>query len=277
MAFDLKKWLDENKETPGDTKLTLANGVEVTLDDLRVFDTARDAEVETKRRELAGREQQLGTLAEQVASAKAALEARGNQDPTSADIAQTIVDKLQSAAGGRKINIFEEPGDYFKPLIERITDLDSRDKARDEYIKNTRGELEKYLTYDNARQIKRDYRSYKEWPKEFNVAKAVQYATQNKMVDEMGYPDFDRVYDAVTAPSRQAATLDEERKKIRKEEREKLNAEQQQQRSNAFVPTPGATGGGAPAKPKYKGIESIPDYDILSDPEIQATFNGSGS
>ncbi len=278
MPVDLKKFLASKEEYPDGTKITLANGVEVTLKDLRDFDTAREDEVRAKQTELAGREQQLGTLAEQVAAARAALEAKGNENPAPADIAQAIVDRIQAAAGDRKIDIFKEPGDNFKPLVDRIAELDLRDKTRDDYIKNTRTELEKYLTYDNKRQILRDYRSFKEWPKDFDVKKAVQYATQNRLLDEMGYPDFDRVYEAVTAPVRQAADLDKEREKIRGEERTKARKEaaDANRPRDAFVPTPGATGGGTQAKPKYKGIESIPDWDILNDPEIQATFNGSG-
>lgn len=277
MAFDLRSFLKSKDKYPDDHKVTLADGVEVTLGDLRVFDEERDGEVRSRAAELDTREGHLSNLANEVAGLRAKLDDQlasagtSTRDPQ----VQKLLDIMSKATAGEKASIFDETPEYFKPLVAKLDEYAQGLAAQKQALEGQRGDIEKTITWHTRKQIERDYRSYRDWPENFDIKKAISYAQQNRVVDEMGYPDFDRVHDAVTAPIRQKADLDKEREKIRAEERAAVRKETATQpaRHDAFVPLPNGGGGsGAGARKSYGGVDKIPDSDILSDPEIIATF-----
>jgi hypothetical protein len=277
MAFDLRSFLKSKDKYPDDHKVTLADGVEVTLGDLRAFDEERDGEVRSRAAELDTREGHLSNLANEVAALKASLDERLSSagTTTSDPRVQKLLDIMSKATAGEKASIFDETPEYFKPLVAKLDEYAQSLAAQKQALDSQRSDVEKTITWHTRKQIERDYRSYKDWPENFDVKKAIMYAQQNRVVDEMGYPDFDRIHDAVTTPIRQKADLEAERKKIREEERAAVRKEAaaQPSRHDAFVPLPNSGGGAQGAGRKtYGGVDKISDADILSDPEILATF-----
>lgn len=260
-----------------DTKFTLANGVETTIGDLRTFATSRQNDLEERQAALAAREAALNSLTEEVAQMRARLEAQpqpqGQPDPKS--VADQLLAALRS--GDSKIDIFKEPGDYFKPLIDKLNAFDAWKAEQDKIIAADRKAIQDSFKWHIDKQVKRDFRAYNDWPKDYKVENVVQYAQQNRLVDEFGYPDFDAVHERVTAPIRERANVDKIRADALAEGRKQAEAELRQH--NAFVPLPGGNGSGISGAPrKFGGIEKVPDADILNDPDIIAAFtvNGNG-
>jgi hypothetical protein len=277
--MNLREFLSKKEEYPDNHEVTLADGVKVTLGDLRTYNAEEDARIQQQTQQLTQREGVLETAANEVAAMRARIEAAQQNPAATVDPElKELVDLLKGVRNGNKVDIFKEPGDYFKPLVDRLNAVDESIKAEKAAREQNRQDVERTITWHTRKQIDRDYRSYQDWPKDFDTRKAITYAQQNRLVDEMGYPDFDAVHERITAPVRQEANLKAERDKIRKEEREAAQRDAAQgARREPFVSMPngGGSGGGPNAAPKgkkYGGIEKIDEGDILSDPDILATF-----
>lgn len=275
MAFPREILADKTKY-PDDKKITLDNGVEVTMADLRAFQVEQDSQLQERMAALNTREQAVNTLAEEVSQMRARLEATqttGTQpDPKS--VADQLLAALRS--GDSKIDIFKEPGDYFKPLVDKLNAFDTWKAEQDRIIAADRKAIQDSFAWHLKNQIRRDFRAHNDWPKDYKIENAVQYAKDNKLVDEMGYPDFDAVHERVTAPIRQQSEI--ERIKAEAKAEGAREAEANLRTKNAFVPLPGGNGAGingAAGQKKFGGIEKVPDADILNDPEIQAAFTGA--
>jgi hypothetical protein len=260
-----------------DTKFTLANGVETTIGDLRTFADSRQGDLEERHAALTRREAALNQLTEEVAQMRARLEAQPPiQQPDSKSVADQLLAALRS--GDAKVDIFKEPGDYFKPLVDKLTAIEQWRTEQDGKLVADRKAIQDSFAWHIKNQIRRDYRAHNDWPKDYKIENAVQYARDNKLVDEMGYPDFDQVHERVTAPVRDEARI----KQIRDEARAEgaKEAEASLRTKNAFVPLPGGNGspginGAAPKR--FGGIEKVPDADILNDPDIIAAFSTNGN
>lgn len=279
MAFNLRDFLKDKGKYPDTHKVTLADGVDVTIGDLRAFQDNEDQQISTRVNELNQREQILGQAADEVANLRAAVEdmrrnpAQAAQDPQ----AKQLIELLQNGLrGGQKVSVFEEPGDYFKPLVERLSEIGKQIETAQKHTNDTRQDIEKTFAWHLRRQVQKEFNAYKDWPEKFGMREAIDYAKQNRLLDEMQYPDWDAVHDRVTAPARQKADADKLREEIRTEERENARKDATAQRQrDVFVPTPGGSGGGAPSGKKFGGIEKVSEADILNDETIW-NLNGAG-
>ena len=276
MAFP-RQILDDKEKYPDDKKITLDNGVEVTMGDLRAFQAEQDSTLRERMAALTAQQQQLNALSEELAQYRARLEAQ--PQPQGQPDAKSVADQLLTAlrSGDSKIDIFKEPGDYFKPLVEKLTAIEAWKAEQEAKLVADRKAIQDSFAWHIKNQIRRDYRAHNDWPKDYKIENAVQYAKDNRLVDEMGYPDFDAVHERVTAPVREKANVDKIRADALAEGRKQAEAELRQK--NAFVPLPGGNGSGISGAPKkFGGIEKVPDADILNDPDIIAAFtvNGNG-
>lgn len=273
MAFDLRKFLSDKDKYPDTAKVTLADGVETTLGDLRAFQDEQDEGIRGRMGELDQREQVLGRAADEVGRARAAIEEMRNNPAAAAENPELkqLLELFQGIRGGKKVSVFEEPGDYFKPLVDRLDSLSTEIKGAQESHRKMQKDLQDTLAWDLKNRVKVEYRQFKDWPKEYdNWQKVYEFAKGNRLLDENNYPDFDAVHERVTAPIRQKGELEAERKRIRDEERESARKEAgERTRRDTFVPMPNSSPGGGVGKAKsYGGIEKVAEGDILNDPDM---------
>jgi hypothetical protein len=195
--MNLREFLSKKEEYPDNHEVTLADGVKVTLGDLRTYSAEEDARIQQQTQQLTQREGVLETAANEVAAMRARIEAAQQNPAATVDPElKELVDLLKGVRNGNKVDIFKEPGDYFKPLVDRLNAVDESIKAEKAAREQNRQDVERTITWHTRKQIDRDYRSYQDWPKDFDTRKALAYAQQNRLVDEMGYPDFDAVHES---------------------------------------------------------------------------------
>jgi len=243
----------------------------VRVGDMREYRRAQQTEIESRDARFNDSAQQYASVAAMAndykAKLDAALAAQGSdQRVDESKLVDLLVARL---TGGKNPNIFEKPGEYFEPVVNKLKELDALKENFETMTAQQKKATQDAFAWQLQKDMKRDYRSIKDWPKDMSFEKALQMAQQNGFVDRSdGYPDFDKLSEALNAPERQKREREEietaaEKRGYEKAVREATN-----------VPMPGYGGGaGQPSmKSKFGGIDKIPDDQILSDPDIIATF-----
>lgn len=268
------KILADRTKYPDTLKIDLGDGASATLGDVREFYAQQAEEVNkvTGRNtfvegEYAKMVEQYNQMAQQLETMRQQIE-QGKQGPQG-DIVEQLVERLTK---GNQPNVFDRPGDYFKPVVDRLTkfesDMAALAKRQEEFQKTLRSELTGAFGFQAQKDLKRDFRAYT-WPKDVTFDKVMAYAKQNNLLEAgSGYPDFDTIHERITGPERTA----KERAELEKTAEERGYARAQDEfRKNGgtFVPGPGFGGGGVPApKGKFGGVDKIPDETILNDPDV---------
>lgn len=268
MPFDPR--ILDDPEITDDTEIVIGKQ-KVRAGDLRDYRRAQQTEIESRDARYNDAATQYANVAAMAndykAKLDAALAAQGSdQRVDESKLVDLLVKRLQ---GDKGANIFEKPGEYFAPVVDKLKELDKLKENFENLTAAQKKATQDAFAWQLQKDMKRDYRSIKDWPKEVTFEKALQMAQQNGYVDRAdGYPDFDKLHEAMTAPERQ------------KKEREDLESAAERRgyekaiKESSTVPMPGYGGGaGQPnMKSKYGGIDKISEADILNDPAIIATF-----
>lgn len=268
MPFDPR--ILDDPELKDDDELTFGKQ-KIKVGDLRAYRSAQDqavAERDARYNDAATQYANVAAMANDYkAKLDAALAAQGSDQRVDENkLLEVLVKRLKGDEG---TNIFEKPGDYFKPVVDKLKELDALKENFESMTAAQKKATQDAFAWQLQKDMKRDYRSIKDWPKEMSFEKALQMAQQNGYVDRAdGYPDFDKLSEALNAPERQKREREEIETAAEKRGYEKAV------RESTNVPMPGYGGGaGQPSmKSKFGGIDKIPDSEILNDPDIIATF-----
>jgi hypothetical protein len=268
MPFDPR--ILDDPELKDDDELTFGKQ-KIKVADLRAYRAAQDqavAERDAKYNDAATQYSQLATMANQYkAQLDEALAKAGR--PETVDESKLLEVLAKRLLGDQKKSVLDQPGEYFQPVVDKLKKVDDIEKRFDEMTAAQKKATQDAFAWQLQKDMRRDFRAIKDWPKDMTFEKAIQMAQQNGYVDRAdGYPDFDKLHETLTAPERQKREREEYESAAEKRGYEKA----MQQAST--VPLPGYGGGaGAPnMKSKFGGIDKIPDSDILNDPDIIATF-----
>lgn len=270
-----RKFLDDKEKYADDTEFQLGD-MKVKLGDLRAYDieqrtnldryTKRTGQLEGEYGKLANQYNELRALYDQVAQQLQQVQQspNGNREGQP-DLVEELVKRLQ---GERNPTVLDKPGEFFAPVVERLKKIDEIVQNQERFKEDLRKELVSAFGFQVNKDMKRDYRSF-QWPKEWTFQKVLEFANERQLVEPGSrYPDFDRIYDTVTAPINAAKERDEIVKQAREEGYAQARKELTQ--DGAFVPSPGFGGGmgSVQLKSKFGGIDKIPDETILNDPDI---------
>ena len=229
-TFTMKQLRDANAESEGEVGRRLA---------------ARQAELDEKQR-----------LQEQAVNNFATILTKVSET-TGLPIEKIISGDVTGARTATTAAATTEPGDDFwnkdeyKPIKAKLDPLENQVKTLVNAVKQV---TQHYMN----RQMRDDFQSYKmpEGVKDITLEKAIQYAMQNKYVDEVGIPNVRRALDDLTAGVRAKKTEEE----IRADEREKAKREFEMAQ---FAQPQGGAGGiqfdSSPAKGNSKDVVSIKD------------------
>lgn len=259
--------LNNRDKYPDNTKITLPDGTETTLGDYRELVAAEAAEKAQYQSQVADLTERYNSAAQQYNAIAQRLQQLEAQPPTKPSDAQVIDELVARLTGGKTKSVLEQPGEFFKPVVDEIQQLKAMKEEIGNQIKNLREENTRAYAWQLKRNMQNDYRQY-EWPKEFSFDKAMEYAAKNSVVDpgNYNYPDFGRLNEMVAGPARREAKERELRAEAEKAGYDK--AQREMAEKGAYVPNPSFGGGTPQGKAKYGSIEKIAENDILNDSEI---------
>lgn len=262
----------------GDDDEISIKGVPMKLGELRQYAAAEASEtaaqMQTRLQQLNDYEANLRSTADQLAEAQAEVERAKGQNTGQ----KSIIDQLAELTRSTKKTVYDEPGEYFEPVVQDLKSLKSMKDELQKQIDSFKEEANKMVKWSIKRSIETDFDRLPDRPKDLSVKQLIEHATKRKMVDDVGYPQLREAYDDYMAPQR----AETERKRIREEEREVARKEvRAEERKNSaprgtagtFVPMPGNRGKALPAQTKGSRPGQFADTEtILNDPDIMANF-----
>lgn len=178
----------DDKTFPDDVRWQLADGLVLTLGDIRSKIKAYDQGYTQKYQEVAKQRQAIQQQQQELAQAyqvfqQQVADFQKQQQATPAPAAH-------SPATG---DVWSEPGEYFKPLVDWRNSLDQRTQAWENQMRQQYELIRDAITWVADRETQKEYEAarskYKDyWDDELSKDTLTKYAHENKIVDKRGFP-----------------------------------------------------------------------------------------
>lgn len=177
-----------SEQFPDNLPWQLADGLTITLGDVRAKIRAYDQGFTQKTQDVARQRQELQRQQQELANAYASFQQQVQQ--FQAQQAQAPAQAAQQQVVG---DIFADPGEYFKPLVDRLKGYDDRYKQFEERLNGIFDLARDSITWVADREIEKDYKSAQEalkdyWEDNLSREELTKYAHENKIVDKRGFP-----------------------------------------------------------------------------------------
>ena len=249
---------------PDNLQWQVADGTVVSLGDIRNKIRAYDQGFTTKTQELAKQRQEFQKQQQELANAYALFQ----QQVQEFQQQQTAQPKTpaQQLTG----DIFSEPGDYFKPLVERYNALDGQLKAYNDRLQSIFDLAKDSITWVADREVEKDYKSAQEafkdfWEDNLSREELTKFAHENKIVDKRGFPLVRDAAERYFQPKLEAKKLAEaEKRGYEKANKERPNA--------PMYPRPGQVGQQPQAPKSYGGNIGEFFKDMRQDADVNSNL-----
>jgi hypothetical protein len=255
--------LADKTKYPDDTKITLAEGLEVTLGDLRSLTAAEQRKLTEGLSDLARQQEELKRAQLEAADfySKVLEESKNLKGKTVEKKAENLADSL---------GLDPALAPYLEPIVKKIEEVEKANGERFKTFEDTVQKLSKGII---------DMTSYylnDKWESQFNalpdrdedmtVEKLVKYATENRILDRMGMPDLRTAHERMTEPKRKAKLEAEAEKRGLEKAKKELAVHSPSRPRTTFIPANKDNGKATPTS-----IAEAVDA-AFNDPEIQASL-----
>jgi hypothetical protein len=246
---DLKALFNDPKLVPDDFKVTLPNGAEVTMHDLRLYDSMRGGELQADlvkaQEELKAGQAQLRQSSEQVAKMFVDLQAK--------EAALAAAPPAAGPASADPMAAYNND-QLFGPVMTRINGIETKfdtalktltDKLTQSV--NAIGQMGQTYMGERAMATYKDIMARQEpegiRPRDLSLDGLFKYTVDNRIYDRNNLPDLNAAYERMTQPARHAHEL-------KQAEERGVAAERQRVQDQAMLPRPSI---GGPKPPE--GVE----------------------
>lgn len=248
-----------------DVKLTLGEGVEVTLGDIRAASkadqddlTKRLAQLETDRKQLEAAQQTVATnFAKLVEAGLVAVDADGNIQVKEPPVAPPTHEP------GKLKPVDYDRDSYVGPVVKMVKELQAQLTASAEASKKLLRDFNAARALAETDRLQRDFASHADWPKDYTFEQAMKDAAAQRVYDPFGRLNLQELHTRVTEPARRKVEIETEAKRL---------ADQQvQERLASLAARPGMAAR-EPGKARPKSLDEA-IAQAGQDPEILQGLN----
>lgn len=249
---------------PDNLQWQLADGLVVSLGDIRNKIRAYDQGFTQKTQEVAKQRQELQRQQQELANAYALFQQQAQEFQQAQQAAAANQRPAQQYTG----DIFSEPGEYFKPLVDRYQTIEKQIKDYENRLQSIFDLARDSISWVADREVEKDYEAAKQafkdyWDdNELSRDTLTKYAHENKIVDKRGFPLVKSAAERYLSPKMRERELAEaEKKGYEKATKERPNA--------PIIPRPGMVGQQPATNGKnYNGDLSSLFTDLRQDPDV---------
>lgn len=263
----IEEIVKDSEHFPDNLQWQLADGIVVTLGDMRAKIRAYDQGFTQKTQEVARQRQELAAKQKELADAYSIFQQQVQQFQAQ-QAAAPPAPTNQPTVG----DIFSEPGEYFKPLIERLRGYDDRYKQYDDRLNQIFELARDSISWVADREIDKDYKAAQEAFKDYwedgdtlSREALTKYAHENKLVDKRGFPLVRDAAEKFLSPKmRERELADAEKRGYEKAAKEHPSAPN--------YPRPGFAGQGAQPSKSYGGDLNSLFRDMRQDSDVNGAL-----
>lgn len=255
----------DSQNFPDTLQWQLADGMVVSLGDIRNKIRAYDQGFTQKTQELAKQRQEMQRQQQELANAYSLFQQQVQEFQQSQ---QATANAPRQTAQNFTGDIWSEPGEYFKPLVDWRNQLDGRIKDYENRLQSIFDLARDSISWVADREVEKDYAEAKQafkdyWDEnELSREALTKYAHENKIVDKRGFPLVKSAAERYLSPKMREKELSEaEKRGYEKAAKERPNA--------PIIPRPGMVGQQAPTNGKnYNGDLGALFADLRQDPDV---------